>query len=273
MKLAIQGITGSFHDQAARALFDAEQVSLIECGSFQELFIKLDETTCDLAVVASDNSLYGSIREVYDSLLERPHLQIIGEHYLRIEHCLIGTTGSAISDITDVFSHAVALDQCREYLTTTLASADQHLYYDTAGAVKDIIERNKPHEAAIASAHAAKLYGGTILQQGIETNHQNFTRFIVVARGAKPLRSPTKTTVVLKTADNGQHAGSLHAALACFANANINLSRIESRPIIGQAWKYQFFIDFDSDLSNASAQQALLQLDNLGCSVTVLGTY
>lgn len=275
MKIALQGLRGSYHHQAAIEHF-GEGITLLSKRGFRGVFESLSTKESDYAIVASENSLYGSINEVYDLMLEHD-LHIVGERYLRIEHALIGTEDSTLEETSDVYSQDVALAQCDAFLRNQLPGAKRHMHFDTAGAVADVIEWGDPQKAAIAGEFAAKEYGGSVLQKNIETNHQNYTRFVVLSQDQVLSGNETKTSIILHTADNNgnndQKPGSLYAALGIFSDNNINLTKLESRPVIGKAWNYIFYIDFEGGLTDAITQKSLKQLQDLGCGVRTLGSY
>jgi len=190
---------------------------------------------------------------------------------LRIEQCLIGLPGSSIQDIKAVYSHPVALAQCTDYLDNTLPSANREEHHDTAGSVKLIKELNDPSIAAIASREAAALYGLEVLADSIETNKENYTRFVCLTNTESDMpANANKTSLVITTGDT---AGSLHKALGSFADRNINISKVQSRPIIGKAWSYMFYIDALAGTQEESLQAALQELSGQGCTVKVLGSY
>jgi prephenate dehydratase len=265
--VSIQGEPASYHDIATRQFF-GDDVQLDCQDSFKAVFSTLKDGRADFAVIALENSLYGSINEVYDLLLKYK-FWILGEVYLRIEHCLIGLPGSRMNGIKEVHSHPVALAQCEDYLDTKLAHAERFEHHDTAGSVADVKKWNDITKAAIASKAAAELYNLTVLAKNIETNNENYTRFVVLHKNRQDLDA-NKTSLVLQT-DNSP--GALYRALGAFADRNINLSKLQSRPIIGRAWKYMFYIDVEAGILDANLTEALLQLEDQGCTVVVLGSY
>lgn len=273
MRVAIQGVEGSFHDLASHHYF-GKSYSPVEYGTFQDVFDDVIAGKVDYGIVAIENSLYGSINQVYDLLLAND-LWINGEIYLRIKHCLIGLPGSSIKGIREVYSHPVALAQCKDFLQGGFSHVAQHAHDDTAGSVEDIKKWGDPSKAAIASEEAAKLHGLKILKRSVETHQQNYTRFIVLSRKPVVPTDAGKTSFVITQLWNSSdvRAGSLHRALGCFAKRGINLSKIESRPVIGRAWHYIFYMDFDAGLNDPKAQEALQELDGLGAKVRILGSY
>ncbi len=268
-KVAIQGTEASFHDIAARKFF-GKDIAIDNTDTFKDVFEKLEQNHVDNAIVALENSLYGSINEVYDLLLKY-RFWVCGEVYLRIEHCLIGLKQATIKDITEVHSHRVALAQCEEYLDTSLAAALRFEHHDTAASVADLKIWNDPHKAAIASKQASELYGMNILARNIETNKENYTRFVVLQQTKQKIsKTHNKTSLILQTNNN---PGALYNALGAFAKQNINLSKLQSRPIVGNAWKYMFYIDIDHGIIQAKTKEALAELKQQGCNIVILGSY
>lgn len=267
--IAIQGQAASFHDVAARNYF-GDDIEIYPCElPFRRVFEALEDGKADYAVCAIENSLYGTINEVYDLLLtKRPW--ICGEVYLHIEQCLIGLPGTELADITEVYSHPVALSQCEEFLDTHLPQAKRFEQHDTAGSVAEVARQGDKRKAAIASAAAAELHGLEVLRRGIETNHQNYTRFVVLTREQMDQRESTKSSIVIETP---HQPGSLHQALGAFADNGISLTLLTSRPIIGKPQSYMFYVDFTAGLHDVAAKNALLRLGDLGCTVTTLGSY
>lgn len=265
--IAIQGQAGSFHDIAARQFF-GDDISIVSCDTFGETFATLKHA--DFAVVAIENSLFGSINKVYDLLLKED-CWIIGEVYLRIEQCLIGWPGTKLSEISEVHSQLEALAQCEEYLDSVLPDAKRIERHDTAASVADVKAWNDPSKAAIASRAAAELHGLDVLAAEIETNPQNYTRFVVLQKNTTEPTGANKTSLVLRT-DADTKSGALHHALGVFAKRGINITMLHSRPVVGKAWHYMFYIDLDTPYDN-SFKTVEQELTDQGCSVTVLGSY
>lgn len=268
-KIAIQGEAASFHDIAASEFFNGSK--RIYCDSFYETFKTLVDGKADYALIAIENSLYGSINEVYD-LLRKEDVSIIGETYLRIEQCLIGFPDTDLSAVTDVYSHPVAIAQCEDFLDTYLPHASRNEHPDTAGSVEFIKAQGNKASVAIAGREAAKHYGMTVLKGSIETNKENYTRFMVVSKNStEPIRGKAnKTSMVLTTSDE---PGALYSALGTFARQNINLTKLQSRPIIGKAWHYMFYLDANASTDDPRLKQALEELSLQDCDVDILGSY
>lgn len=272
-KIAIQGELASFHDEAARQFF-GKNIAIVGCKTFHETFDALE--AADFALVAIENSLFGSINEVYDLLLKHKYW-ISGEVYLRIEQCLIGLPGSEITKIKEVHSHPVALAQCEEFLENKLPDAERFEHHDTAASVADIKKWNDRTKAAIASAAAANLHGLSVLAHEIETHKQNYTRFVVISKDQQIDPKANKTSLILGIDDQlhgiGDRPGALYHALGAFAKQNINLTKLQSRPLKGKAWHYIFYVDVDSGLNSQEMKTALAELKELDCNVTILGSY
>lgn len=264
MKIAIQGYSGSFHAIAARRLF-TQDADLLYYTTFKEVFKALERGQADRAVVAIENSLYGSINEVYDLLLKN-NFWISGEVYEHIGLHLLALAGAKLEDITDVYSQAPALAEAEDFLDTTLSKADKHEFVDTALAAKAIADWKDSTKAAVAGVAAAQEYDLEILSKNIETHHENYTRFIALSRDQQTLAENNKTTITFRTSDT---PGSLYAALGVFAKRSINLSKLESRPIVGSAWKYMYYVDFEANCSD----DLIEELSNYATEIRVLGSY
>ena len=268
MKISIQGESGSFHDIAARQLFGTDHTQL-QRATFAEVFSDVQSKQAEIAIVAIENSSVGSINEVYDLLL-KDGVKIIGELYMRISHNLIGLKGTKLKEIQTVYSHPMALMQCEQFLEIKLPQAEVHERHDTAESVEYVAGQGDKTLAAIGSARAAKLHKLEILTPDIETDLHNYTRFIVLSLNDSNDKLANKTSIVI-TAKN--IPGALHKVLGVFANRGINLTKIESRPIIGKGWNYYFYIDFEAGLHSTIAQEALKELIDYTDTINILGTY
>ena len=267
-KIAIQGHIASFHDVAARQLF-GDDIELMCCETFADVFTALEANLVDAAVVAIENSLHGPITPVYDLLL-RYKPWIYRETYLQIHQCLIGLPGTKLNEIREVYSHVAALSQCDEFLTSHLHHAKRFEHADTAGAVADVALWSDKTKAAIASEAAARHYGLEVLAPNIETHHHNYTRFIAINKAKQPLGLASKTSIVMRT---NHQSGALYRALGVFDRRGINLTMLTSRPIIGEHQRYMFYLDFAAGLEDENTQAALNELQKLGCDVTILGSF
>jgi prephenate dehydratase len=274
VRVAFQGERGAFSEDAARRLL-GPQVETLANRTFDEMFDAVSTGAADCAVAPIENSLAGSVHKNYDLLVERD-LTIIGETNVRIVHNLIARAGVAIADVRRVCSHPVALAQCEKFLRAN-PQIEVAQAYDTAGSVKMIVENGRRDEAAIAGATAAAIYGAAILAEGIEDNPKNFTRFLLLARTDRAAAIETtaknnerKTSIVFRVSN---HPGSLFRAIAAFALRDIDLTKIESRPIEGRPWEYSFYLDLMGDRSDAPVERSLAQLSEMAESIRVLGSY
>jgi len=265
MKIAIQGEAGSFSHQAAMRMVAG--CTIVPCARSVEAFDRLEAGSVAAAVLPVENSLAGSVAEHLDLLLERRAF-IVQEFRLRIVHNLIAARNVRKDDLRRVYSHPVALDQCRDFFRHN-PQIQPVPFYDTAGSVKHVIESRLPDAAAIAGRQAATVYKGRILASGLEDDKRNFTRFFQVRRDRRVVRGADKTSIAFITRNV---PGALFEALGVFASRNIDLSKIESRPLRGKPWEYVFYADFlrgDDKL----AQAALNSLRKLADLVKVLGVY
>lgn len=264
--VSIQGVKGSFHHIAAEYLFKG--ASYLERGSFDAVFNDCATERADYALVAIENSIAGSLLQNYD-LLGQHNIPIIGEALLRIEHHLIAYPGVTLEEIDEIWSHPMAINQTHEFLDTLEATVIEKK--DTAESVQIIRDRKLKHVAAIASEKAAEVYGMQILKRNIETDPNNYTRFLVLSKHhtLKNGQSlPFKTSLHFSLVEQ---PGSLAAFLQIIAEAGVNMTMIESRPQIGKPWQYDFFIDLNINanleenaaLLNKLKEQALF-LQNLG---------
>lgn len=247
MKIAIQGIVGSFHDIAAHQYFSGEDVELICCNTFEEIFTAIRDIDGCLGLMAIENTIAGSLLQNYE-LLRANHTTIIGEHKLHIEHSIMCLPDDDWSTLTEVNSHPVALMQCRNYL-----KQHPHLKIveaeDTAGSAKMISRLQLKGHAAICHAGAAPLYGMKVLENSIEDNKHNFTRFLVLADSwtADKYRNPSQTNKSSIVFALPHEEGSLSKILTILSFYKINLTKIQSLPIIGREWEYLFYVDVSYD--------------------------
>jgi prephenate dehydratase len=267
MQVAIQGEPGSFSHEAAGKLFP--EATILPCALSFDVFRALAQKEVDAAVIPIENSLAGSVVEHYDLLLEHD-VAIESESLLRIRHNLIAVPGSCLDRIQRVYSHPVALAQCRKFFEQH-ASIEAIPFYDTAGSVKQLMELRDRSAAAIASARAAEYYGGDVLSGGIEDNPENYTRFFVIRKSKDVAANPAADKVSLAfTLEN--RPGTLVAALEIFAAQGTNLTKIESRPVQGKPWQYVFYVDYQ--LSTQIRADIALELLRHHCSmVKELGRY
>lgn len=267
--VAFQGERGAFSSEAARKLL-GENIELLPCETFEQMFAAVEHGGCQYCLAPIENSLYGSVHQNYDLLLQHS-LRIVGEVNLRIMHNLIAAPGTTLETIQKVYSHPVALGQCQRFFAAHPAMKATAAY-DTAGSVKMIMQSREVGAAAIASSAAAEVYGAEVLQRGIEDDQQNFTRFLLLGHAdeAKLPVSADKTSIVF-TLEN--RTGALFRAMAVFALREIDLSKIESRPLGGHPWEYSFYLDFSGNVAEARVQHALAHLGEFAHHIKVLGCY
>lgn len=265
---AFQGEPGAFSELAAVTFFDGA-VEPLACRTFEDVFSAVDEGTATHGIVPVENSLAGSIHRNYD-LLMRNELVIVGEVQVRIAHQLIAMPGVKLSDIRRVFSHPQGLAQCEHSLDRLLPGAERVPTYDTAGSVKMLRDGDIRDGAAIASRRAAEIFAMDILQEGLQDSDENYTRFLVLSRTPVIPDGPAKTSIVFSTADV---PGSLFKCLAVFALRDIDLCKIESRPLQGKRWEYFFYIDFAGSQLEPHCEHALNHLQELTTYFRLLGSY
>lgn len=238
MRIAIQGEPGSFSHEAALGMIS--DAVIVPCSVSADVFKVLADETVDGAVIPIENSLAGSVLEHFDLLLQHD-VKVVRESLLRIRHNLIAISGATIADIHRVFSHPVALAQCRRFLAEH-PGMESFAYYDTAGSVKQLVELRDRHAGAIASEAAARYYGAEILKTGIEDNPENYTRFFLVLRSVDAETDPDSNKISLAFSVENR-PGSLAAALNELSRMGTNLTKIESRPVHGKPWEYVFYVD------------------------------
>ena len=273
-QIAIQGIAGCYHETAARGYFADREIEVLPCLSFDELFARMAADPALLGIAAIENTIAGSLLPNHE-LLQQSHARIIGEQKLRISHVLAALPGQTPDDISEVRSHPIALMQCGDFLKTRpgmkIVERD-----DTAGSAREIAEGRLAGTAAICGADAARLYGLEILRRGIETNKHNFTRFLVVAdpwQVDEIRRHPHPETNKASMVFTLPHTeGSLSQVLSILSFYSINLTKIQSLPIIGREWEYQFYVDvvFDNLLRY---KQSIAAITPLTKELKILGEY
>ncbi len=267
MKIAIQGVKGSFHHKVAQEFFETE-VPVIECMSFPVLVDQLVAGNATAAVMAIENSIAGAILPNY-ALIDQHQLTIEGEFYLDVQHHLMGLSGQEITDIKEVWSHPMALIQCRKFLaqypSIKLVEAT-----DTAAVARQIQEENLTGIAAIASATAAQIYDLHIIAPQIQTIKHNETRFFILSTKEKQISTDCNKASVCFTADHKR--GSLATILNVLSDCKLNLTKIQSMPVIETPWRYAFFVDVTfnaySDYEKAKKVLAIMSTD-----FKVLGEY
>ncbi|MBD5180410.1 MAG: prephenate dehydratase [Bacteroidales bacterium] len=272
-KVAIQGIAGCFHDAAARQYFNGEEIEIVECDTFHDLFDKLDADASMIGIVAIENTIAGSLLTNHE-LLRRSNLRVVGETKMRISHVLCALPGETIENIKEVNSHPMALMQCEQFL-------HRHRHFniveknDTAGSARDIARDGLKGYAAVCGKYGAELYGLDILAEGIETNKRNFTRFLIVADPLVASEMTPRAELINKSSIEftlPHDKGALAKILTIFSFYDINLSKIQSLPIVGREWEYRFYVDltFDSYVRYKQAIDAVRPLMN---DFKILGEY
>ncbi len=271
-RIAIQGIIGSFHDIAAHQYFEGDQIQLICCSTFEEVFeqMKLDPTV--IGMTAIENTIAGSLLHNYE-LLRASGTTVVGEHKLHISHCICCLPDDSWDTIAEVHSHPVALMQCRQFLSQhpQIKNVEGE---DTAGSARCIMDNRQHGVAAICSAEAARLYGMKILEDHIEDNKHNFTRFLVTCQPQKadflrPLEKANKASLVFSLP---HEEGSLSQVLSILSFYKINLTKIQSLPIIGHEWEYLFYVDVAYD-NLTRYRQSVDAIVPLTKELTILGEY
>jgi prephenate dehydratase len=265
--VAFQGEKGAYSEKAAFEFF-GNSIELCPCSTFKGVFESVESGQCYAGIVPIENSLTGSVHQNYDLLLDH-QLRIHGELYLRIAHNLMALAGVGLEEIEKVYSHPQALEQCREFLEDW-KGVEVVPAYDTAGSAKRLVDQQIRNGAAIASEQAAKDYGLNILKTGIESNHQNYTRFLVLRKKQEISKTADKTSIVFSFKDI---PGALFKSLSVFALRDINLLKIESRPLHGSPWKYFFYLDFEGNLNEERCQNAIRHLEEITTFLKVLGCY
>lgn len=264
--IAYCGVAGAYGDEACVALFGKDSKRL-PLGRFEEVFIAVTSGQARFGVVPIENSSAGSVTDNYD-LLGRYDCHIIGEYVLPVHHCLLALPGVKEEDIEEVYSHEQALRQCSEFLDAH-PQWKKMPYYNTAASAQKIAQSGNRHHAALASRLAAEEYGLAVLQEGVNTKKDNFTRFVVVSNHAYVSEDADKATLTFTLR---HERGSLHRALACFVALGMNLMRIESRPNTS-SWEYRFYVDVTGNVS-AHYMDVLLEALRADClDCRLLGSY
>ncbi len=275
LRIAIQGVPGCFHDITARRYFEGaepEDIELVCCDTFEQEFDSLRGGGADVALVAIENTIAGSLLHNYE-LLRESGAVIVGEHKLRIRHSLLCLPDEDWGDLQEVNSHPVALMQCQSFLSRHKELKVVEVS-DTAGAAADISRLHLRHHAAICHKDAAQTYGLRVLEEGIETNKHNFTRFLVVALREQAQRyvSPTAANKASLVFSLPHEEGSLSAILSVLSFYKLNLTKIQSLPIIGKEWQYLFYIDLTLT-DHKRYRQAVNAIRPLTNELTILGEY
>ena len=271
-KVAIQGGLGAYHGIAAENFFEGEEIEIVPCLTFRDIFTGIKKDPNMIGIMAIENTIAGSLLPNHE-LLRESDLLIAGEYKLRVSHCLAALPGESVHDLKEVMSHPIALMQCVDFLDT-LPDIKIVEHEDTALAAKDIAEKHLQNHAAICSVRAAEIYKLNILAKGIETNKHNFTRFLIIANKwiVQELQNNdvvNKSSVVFSLPHT---EGSLSKVLSVFSFYGISLTKIQSLPIIGKEWEYRFYIDLKySDFERY--QQSLSAIRPLISELKILGNY
>ncbi len=266
-RIAIQGIAGSFHEDAASKYFN-EEIEVVECKTFTSVCEQIDGDKVDFGVMAIENSIAGSLLQNY-SLIRDYHLRIIGEIYLHIQMNLMVYPGVKKKDIKEIYSHPVSFLQCNEYLEKHFPKADRKELGDNAKVAKIISTEKITYAAAISNVRSSELYGLQILEKGIETNKKNYTRFLILSKHGNPTVGTNKASICFEV---GHFYGALARVLNIFAENQINLNKIQSIPIVGKPNEYTIHVDIEWEkLENYD--RAIHQVLKSASSLSILGEY
>ena len=269
-RIAFQGERGAFSEEAALKLLGAD-ITLVPCATFDATFSAIRDQAADYVLAPMENSLAGSVHRSFDLLVESG-LHIVGEVIIPIVHNLIGVPGATIERVASVESHPVALAQCEQFFVEN-PRLKRIPAEDTAGSVREIMRAGDLTRAAIASKRAAELYDAAILQQHLEDDRENYTRFFLLAPSAEApneFSAADKISLVFQLA---HEPGALHHALEPFARRNINMMKIESRPVHGRPWQYRFYLDLQAAAGDPEFAAALGELAQQAVELKVLGSY
>ena len=263
-RVSFQGERGAY-SEAASVLFFEGEIETIPCPTFSDVLKNTENGTSDYSILPVENSLEGSVGESNDLLLSTK-LHVTGEIYNRIHHCLIGT--GAIGDIDTIYSHPQALGQCRQFIQEN--SLKTIPSYDTAGSVKIIKELNKNNVACIASNNAAKIFDVPVIQEGVEDNANNYTRFLIFSKEKSDETENSKTSIIFSVK---HESGALYQIINEFYQQKINLTKIESRPNKNTLGEYNFYVDFEGHQDDSSIKDMLQKLRDNSTFLKILGSY
>ena len=266
VKISIQGARGSYHDIVARKKFPDDS-EIIESNTITRVFDDLKKGLVDYGVIAIENSIYGSFLENYDLLLKYD-ARIVSEVYLKIVLDLLALPGAKIEDIREIYSHPMAMSEAHHFLEKH-PGIRRIETEDTAGSVRMIKEQGLKTAGAIASSLAAEIYGMKIISRDIGVKN-DYTRFLIISKEVSCPEDADKTSLVIQAKNL---SGSLYRCLKCFADEGINLSKIESRPIMGRTWDYNFYLDFEEGLNSPRTQRAMKELEKTTSMIKILGSY
>lgn len=272
VKVAVLGEPESYSHIALKNHFSTKKQRLetIHCHSFMQIFKEVDNGTVDLGIVPIENTTSGNITEIYDLLAEY-QLKIVGEEKLKVRHCLVGTEQASIETLRDVYSHPQAITQCKKFFLEH-PHIQSHFRSSSSSAIKLVAEYQNPSIGAIASEQAAEQSGLKVLSYAINNYQENYTRFLMVAKQAitVPTVIPAKTTIALET---GQQPGALLDCLQILKKYQINMSKLESRPIPTQPWHERFYIDLEGNTEEDTVSKALMELEKVANTLHCLGCY
>lgn len=266
-RVVFQGAEGSY-SQAAMFQYFGEDVDCFHVDTFRDAMLVLDEGLAEYAVLPIENSTAGIVNQIYDLLTEFEHF-IVAEQMVKIEHCLMGVPGASIDDIRTVYSHPQSIYQSDHYLREH-AKWDVIAMQNNAFAAQKVAEDKDPAQAAIASEYAAKFYGLSILEKGVNQSNTNTTRFIIISNHKIFREDATKISLCFEVPNE---SGSLYNILSHFIYNNLNMTKIESRPIEDRNWEYRFFLDFEGNLKDAAVINALCGLREETRNLRILGNY
>ena len=265
-RVVFQGAEGAY-SQAAMMQYFGDQINSFHVDTFRDAMSAIDEGSADFAVLPIENSTAGIVNEIYD-LLQEYENYIVGEHIIKIEHCLLGVPGAALSDIKTVYSHPQSLMQSARFLENY--DWQQISMQNNAFAARKVAEEGDRTQAAIAGEHAAEIYGLEVLQRGVNQSGSNSTRFIIVTNQKIFKKDAGKISICFEVP---HESGSLYHMLSHFIYNNLSMTKIESRPIEGRNWEYRFFIDFEGNLSDSAVKNALRGLRDEARNMKILGNY
>ena len=271
-RIAIQGELGSFHDITARHCFQGDQLQIICCATFEQVFENMKQDPTVIGIMAIENTIAGSLLHNYE-LLRESGMAVVGEHKTHISHCICAQPGQTLDELTEVHTHPVALAQCQHYLSRhpNLKMVERE---DTAGSAKEIAEKSLKGVAAICHADAAEMYGLEVLENHIEDNPHNYTRFLIMTDPRKAdflraLNDTDKSSIVFSLP---HEEGSLSQVLSILSFYKINLTKIQSLPIIGREWEYLFYVDVTYD-DLVRYRQSIDAITPLTRDLIILGEY
>lgn len=266
-RVAFQGERGAFSEEAAVKLL-GEEIMLVPRRTFEAAFSAIDDAAADYILAPIENSLAGSVHRSFDLLVDSK-LNILAEVIIPIVHNLIVAPGGSFENLAVVESHPVALAQCEQFFTTH-PQLKRIATEDTAGSVREVVRAGDRARAAIAGRRAAQIYGGVILQEHLEDNRENYTRFLLLSPSSTELENSDKLSLVFQL-DHRPRA--LYYALEPFARRNVNLMKIESRPVHGKPWQYRFYLDLQASRRDPEVAAALSELEKLVVELRILGSY